>query len=255
MAQKVNICGLCTSTLPKLTAKESDAMLKRLKGGEPELREEFLYKNMRLVLSMVQRYSGSKENADDLFQVGMLGLVKALDNFDVNLGVMFSTYAVPMILGEMRRFLRDSTALKVGRGLRDIAYRTIQAREEMEARSTQEASLFEIAKELNVPYRDVVSALDAIAEPLSLYEQVYSDGEDSLMVLDQISDKKDENTYIDTYVLKDEMKKLPEKERLVLELRYFQGQTQNEISKSLNISQAQISRLEKSGIERMRAAF
>lgn len=255
MSNKVVISGICTSQLPKLTAKQSEELLKRIKNGETHLREEFLMGNVRLVLSMVQRFKIDKDIADDLFQVGMLGLIKALDNFDVTLNVRFSTYAVPMVLGEIRRFLRDSTALKVGRSLRDIAYRAMQARDKLEIGRTSEVSLMEIASEIEVPYKDVVCALDAIAEPVSIYESVYSDGEDSIMVVDQLSNDEGEEVLLDNLTLKDEIKKLPQKEREIIIMRYFKGNTQMEISKALNISQAQVSRLEKSAIAHLRKAF
>ncbi|HHU43174.1 MAG: sigma-70 family RNA polymerase sigma factor [Bacillota bacterium] len=255
MSNKVVISGICTSQLPKLDAKASEELLKRIKNGETELREEFLMGNIRLVLSMVQRFHTDKDIADDLFQVGMLGLIKALDNFDINMDVRFSTYAVPMILGEIRRFIRDSTALKVGRSLRDIAYRVMQARDKLEEGRESEVSLMEIAKEIDVPYKDVVCALDAIAEPVSIYESVYSDGDDSILVVDQLKCDKDEDDLLNSITLKDEINNLPEKEREILYLRYFKGDTQMEISKKLNISQAQVSRLEKSAIAHLRKAF
>lgn len=255
MSNKVVISGMCTSQLPKLTAKQSEDLIKRIKNGETHLREEFLIGNIRLVLSMVQRFRIDKDIADDMFQVGVLGLIKALDNFDVTLNVRFSTYAVPMVLGEIRRFIRDSTALKVGRSLRDVAYRAMQARDKLEIGRSSEVSLMEIAQEIDVPYRDVVCALDSIAEPVSIYESVYSDGEDSILVVDQLSADKDEEDMLDNLTLKDEIKKLPPKEKQILVMRYFKGDTQMEISQQLNISQAQVSRLEKSAIAHLRKAF
>ncbi len=255
MSNKVVISGMCTSQLPKLTAKQSEELIKRIKNGETHLREEFLIGNIRLVLSMVQRFRIDKDIADDLFQVGVLGLIKALDNFDVTLNVRFSTYAVPMVLGEIRRFIRDSTALKVGRSLRDVAYRAMQARDKLEIGRSCEVTLMEIAQEIEVPYQDVVCALDAIAEPVSIYESVYSDGEDSILVVDQLSSDKDEDDMLDNLTLKSEIKKLPPKEKQILMMRYFKGDTQMEISQKLNISQAQVSRLEKSAISHLRKAF
>ncbi len=255
MSYKVVITGISTSDLPRLTAKESEEMLKRIKNGETNLREKFLEGNMRLVLSMVQRYKSEKDNADDLFQVGMLGLIKALDNFDVSLNVRFSTYAVPMIIGEIRRYLREGTCMKVGRGLRDVAYKAMQARDRLELSRTNEVTLTEIAEEIDVPYREVVSALDAISEPVSIYDSVYSDSDDSLLVVDQISDDRDMDTVLNEITLSEEISKLPERERNVLLLRYYQGKTQMEISAKLNMSQAQVSRLEKSAIQRLKAAF
>lgn len=255
MSNKVTISGISTSELPKLTAKESDVLLRRIKNGEENLREEFLTGNMRLVLSMVQRFKTDKDIADDLFQVGMIGLIKALDNFDVSLNVRFSTYAVPMILGEIKRFIRDGTALKVGRGLRDVAYRAMQAREKLESEGNREAGLMEIAAEIDVPYVDVVAALDAIAEPVSIYEAAYNDGEDSVLVLDQLSDGFSSEEMIERFTLKESIKALPEKEKQVIVLRYYVGKTQTEIAERLKISQAQVSRLEKSAIGRISEAF
>ncbi len=255
MSHKVTITGISTSQLPKLTAKESEELLLRIKNGEENLRDTFIEGNMRLVLSMVQRFRSDKGCSDDLFQVGMLGLIKALDNFDVTLNVRFSTYAVPMILGEIRRYLREGTALKVGRNQRDIAYKAMQARDKLELSKSNEVTLNEIAAEICVPYREVVSALDAISEPVSLYEAAYNDGEDSITVMDQISDSITEEDVLNNLTLKEEIKKLPEREKSVIKMRYFLGKTQMEISNALNISQAQVSRLEKSAIEHLKTAF
>jgi len=256
MSYKVVITGVSTSELPHLSAKESEEMLLKIKSGEENLREKFLEGNMRLVLSMVQRFKTDRNNADDLFQVGMLGLIKALDNFDVTLNVRFSTYAVPMILGEIRRYIREGSGLKVGRNLRDIAYKAMQAREKLEAENPKkEATLTEIAEEIDVPYREVVSALDAISEPVSIYESVYNDSDDALMVVDQISDKNDIDAVINSAALSEEIGKLPEREKNVLLLRYYKGKTQMEISEELDMSQAQVSRLEKSAIQKLKEAF
>lgn len=255
MSNKVVISGVDTSQLPKLTASESEALLRRIKNGETHLREEFLMGNMRLVLSMVQRFRIDKDIADDLFQVGMLGLIKALDNFDVSLNVRFSTYAVPMVLGEIKRFIRDSSTMKVGRGLRDVAYRAMQARDKLEIGRNSEVSLMEIAKEIEIPYREVVSALDAIAEPISIFESAYSDGDDSILVVDQLRGGKDGDDMVNSVALSSELEKLPERERNVIMLRYFKGKTQMEISQELDISQAQVSRLEKSAISKLSEAF
>lgn len=255
MSYKVVITGISTDSLPKMSAKESETMIRRIKNGETELREKFLEGNMRLVLSMVQRFRSEKNNADDLFQVGMLGLIKALDNFDVDQNVRFSTYAVPMIIGEIRRFIRESSGFKIGRSIRDVAYRAMQAREKLELSRVNEVTLTEIAQEIDVPYAEVVSALDAISEPVSIYDSVYSDGEDSVMVVDQISDGTDMESVLNGTALKEEIDKLPVREKEVLLLRYYKGRTQMEISDKLNMSQAQVSRLEKSAIERLREAF
>lgn len=255
MSLKVEISGLNTSDLPHLTAKESQEMLKRIRNGETELREAFLLGNMRLVLSIVQRYKGTKESADDLFQVGMLGLMKATDHFNVDLGVMFSTYAVPMVQGEIRRFIREGTAMKVGRNIRDVAYRALQAREKLEKESSKEASLTEISEELNLPIREVVASLDAIADPVSIYDSVYSDADDALLVVDQLTDGKGETELLNEITLKQAIDDLPEKERLIIRLRYYSGHTQTEISDALRMSQAQVSRLEKCAIEHLKEAF
>jgi RNA polymerase sporulation-specific sigma factor len=255
MAQKVVITGICTSELPKYTAKETEEMLRAIKNGDTALRDKFIEGNLRLVLSMVQRFRTDKISADDLFQVGIIGLIKALDNFNIDLGVRFSTYAVPMILGEIKRYIRESTALKVGRSVRDIAYKAMTAREKLESGGTKEASLTEIADEICVPYAEVVGALDAISDPVSIYESVYSDGEDSMLVLDQISDPENEEDKLNKMTLREGIEQLPERERKIIQMRYFQGKTQTEISEELDMSQAQISRLENSAIRELRSAF
>lgn len=255
MAQKVVITGLSTTDLPKYSSKEIENMLLRIKKGETQLKDKFIEGNMRLVLSMVQRFRTDKVSADDLFQVGILGLMKALDNFNVNLNVRFSTYAVPMILGEMRRYIRESTALKVGRGIRDIAYRAMSARERLESTATNEVSLAEIAAEICVPYAEVVGALDAISDPVSIYDSVYSDGEEGMLVVDQISDPESEEDKMNKITLREGIDRLPDREKQVIKMRYFQGKTQTEISQELNMSQAQVSRLENSAIKQLKAAF
>ncbi len=252
-SHKVRITGVNTSTLRMLTAKESEALLRRIKSGEENLRELFIEGNMRLVLSLVQRFCTDKVSPDDMFQVGVLGLIKALDNFNVDLNVRFSTYAVPMILGEIRRYIRESTALKVGRGVRDIAYKAMQARNKLEREKT-DVDLCEIAAEISVPYAEVIGALDAISEPISLYERTYNDDE-SMLVVDKLKDPKGEEELIERLALRGEISKLPDREQKVINMRYFQGKTQTEISEELSISQAQISRLEKSAIGKLRTAF
>jgi len=252
-SHRVRITGVDTSSLPVLCAKESEEILRRIKNGEEGLRDFFIEGNMRLVLSLVQRFGAERVSPDDMFQVGVLGLIKALDNFNVDLNVRFSTYAVPMILGEIRRYIRESTALKVGRSVRDIAYRAMQARSSLE-KEKPDVDLCEIAAEINVPYVEVVGALDAISEPISLYEPSYND-EESMLVVDKIKDPQGEEELIDRLALSSEISKLPERERKVIDMRYYQGKTQTEISEELSISQAQISRLEKSAIEKLRTAF
>lgn len=255
MAQKVVITGITTENLPRYSAKEIEEMLARIKRGEESLREKFIEGNIRLVLSMVQRFRTDKVYGDDLFQVGMLGLIKALDNFNIDYNVKFSTYAVPMILGEMKRYIRESTALKVGRGIRDIAYKAMSARERLESTTTKEIGLEEIAAEINVPYAEVVSALDAISDPISIYDAAYSDGEDSVLVVDQLSDAESEEDKMDKISLRESIERLPDREKAVINMRYYMGKTQTEISKELKMSQAQISRLENSAIKQLRQAF
>lgn len=255
MAHKVVITGISTADLPKYTGKEIDDMLRRIKSGETDLRDAFIEGNMRLVLSMVQRFKTDKVSADDLFQVGILGLIKALDNFNIRLNVRFSTYAVPMILGEMKRFIRESTALKVGRGIRDIAYRAMTARDRLELTATKEVSLEEIASEIAIPYEEVVGALDAISDPVSIYESVFSDGEEGMLVVDQISDPEGEEERFDKITLREGIDRLPDREKQIIKMRYYQGKTQMEISEELNVSQAQVSRLENNAIKQLKAAF
>ncbi len=253
---RVTICGIDTSTLPKLNSKECDELLKRIKAGDREARDLFLRANMRLVLSCVGRFSKSQESADDLFQVGMVGLLKALENFDITLDVRFSTYAVPMILGEIKRVLRDRTTIKVSRSLRDTAYRALKARERMIENSVNEPNMAEIAEEIGVPIGEVACALDAVSEPISFYEPVYSDGEESMALLDQLADKKENSeNWSERISLYEALKQVPERELEVVKLRYFDGRTQIEISKEVGISQAQVSRLEKSALQRIRAAL
>jgi len=256
MALRVEICGIETSKLPKLSAKESKELLEKIKAGDEEARDYFIFANMRLVLSLVQRFDNKNISSDDLFQVGCVGLLKAINNFDITLNVMFSTYAVPMIIGEIRRFLRDRTSIKVSRSMRDLAYQAIQARDRLSINSEAQPSLAEIAEELDINVREVACALDAISEPVSIYEPVYSEGEDTILLLDQLNDNSSPSeTLIENVSLKDAINSLPERERKVLELRYFKGKTQVEISQEVNISQAQVSRLEKSAINRMKAFF
>lgn len=253
MAHKVNVCGLDTNKLPKLTAKESEVYLQRIREGDKEAREVFLLANMRLVLSMVHRFSESTADPDDLFQVGCLGLVKALNHFDPRFGVMFSTYAVPMILGEIRRFVRESNGIKVSRSLRDTAYRAMQAKESLERKNVADPSLYEIAEEMDVPVKEVVCALDAISAPMSLYDPISGDGTDCLLVVDSVEGEKnpDEN-WTESIDLRDALFRLPEAEKEVIAQRYYQGRTQMEVSRGMGISQAQVSRLENNAIKRLR---
>lgn len=256
MSNKVVICGVDTSTLPKLKGKELAELMTKIKGGDLEARQLFMYGNMRLVLSVVQRFNIKRENVDDVFQVGIVGLIKAIDNFDESFNVKFSTYAVPMIIGEIRRFLRDNTSMRVSRSLRDIAYRALQARERLSLGKVEEPSLDAIAKELDMPVWQVVNALDAISDPVSLYEPVYNDGVESVLVMDQIGDVKNSNeNVIEMLSLREAIWKLGKREKDILRLRYFLGKTQIEISDEVGISQAQVSRLEKNALEQIRKSL
>ncbi len=253
---RVTICGVDTSTLPKLTASESDALIRQIQQGDASAKELFLRANMRLVLSVVGRFSKSPESADDLFQVGMVGMLKALDNFDTTLGVRFSTYAVPMIIGEIKRSLRDRTTIKVSRSMRDTAYRALKAREQLVETSVKEPELYEIAEEIGVPLSEVACALDAVSEPVSFYEPVFSDGDEGMTLMDQVADKKENaDSWSEKISLYEALKEVPERELNVVKLRYFEGKTQIEISDIVGISQAQVSRLEKSAIARLKRAL
>lgn len=255
MAHKVVICGINTSALPKLTGKEALSLMRKVKEGDELARQKFITSNLRLVLSVVQRYAGKAGySMDDLFQVGCVGLVKSVDNFDVSLNVKFSTYAVPMIIGEIRRFLRESNSMRVSRGIRDVAYLALQARERLERESMgEEVTLEQIAKEINLPVGQVVYCLDAINEPLSLNEPVYNDGSDTILVMDQIKDKNNtDERWIENVSLNDAIARLDERERDILTKRYFEGKTQMEVSEEVGISQAQVSRLEKNAVGRIR---
>ncbi len=253
MANKVVICGIDTSTLPKVSNEQMIDLLKKCQNKDSTAREQCIFYNMRLVLSLVQRFNIQKDSIDDVFQVGMVGLIKAIDNFNPNLGVQFSTYAVPMIIGEIRRFQRDRTSIKVTRSLRDIAYRALQAKEELEKSSTTEASVVDIAKKINEKPHTVSDSLYAIMDPVSIFDNVYSDGEDSLQLFDQIKDPKStEENWIEKTILSDGMKGLPQREKDILYLRYFAGKTQTEISNEIGISQAQVSRLEKDAIKHIK---
>ena len=250
---KVEICGVNTAKLPILTNQQKEELFDRIGNGDKAAREEFINGNLRLVLSIVQRFSGSGENVDDLFQIGCIGLIKALDNFDRTLQVKFSTYAVPMILGEIRRYLRDSSQIRVSRSLRDIAYKALYAKEEYVKKNQKEPTIQEIAEEIGIEKEDIVVALDAIQSPVSLYEPVYNEGGDTLYVMDQISDKKNkEEAWIEEISLNEAMKRLPERERQIVDLRFFKGRTQIEVAGELKISQAQVSRLEKNALKSMR---
>ena len=253
MLSKVEICGVDTAGLPLLTAAESDELMRRLKEGDEEARRRFIVGNMRLVLSLVKRFWAKNANADDVFQAGCIGLLKAIDGFDPNLGVRFSTYGVPMILGEIKRFLRDGNSLRVSRSIRDTAYKVLKARESIEERD-EEATIEKIAAEMHVKEKEVVYALDAISDPVSLFDPVYNNKSgDTLMLMDQIYDEKNnDEVWTEHAALSEAMEKLDERERKILFLRYYEGKTQTEISDEIGISHAQVSRLEKSAISSIR---
>ena len=253
MAGRVSISGLDTSTLPKLSLLEQEKLMKKVKEGSSGAREEFVIANMRLVLSVLQKYYTNKGNYDDLFQIGCVGLIKAIDNFNVAIGVKFSTYAVPMIMGEIRRFLRDTNSLRVSRSIRDTAYQVLRAREELEAELDLEVSLEDIAQKLDKPLREVVCSLDAVSSPVSLYEPVYNSGGDTILLMDQIGDTKNtDEKWTDNVALETAIEKLNERERQILYLRYYEGKTQVEISEGVGISQAQVSRLEKNALKQIK---
>ncbi len=250
---KVEICGVNTSKLPLLKASEKEALFALIETGDQSARQQYIEGNLRLVLSVIKRFSSSNENVDDLFQIGCIGLIKAIDNFDSSLNVKFSTYAVPMIIGEIRRFLRDNNSIRVSRSLKDTAYKAIYAKENLIRKNSKEPSLEEIATEIGINKEDIVYALDAIQNPVSLYEPIFTDGGDTLYVMDQISDKKNkEETWVEHLSLSDAMKKLSARENEIITLRFFEGKTQMEVADIIGISQAQVSRLEKNALKVMR---
>ena len=256
MISKVEICGVNTSKLPVLTSKEKDELFIKIKQGDMEARETFIKGNLRLVLSVIQRFGGRGENVDDLFQVGCVGLIKAIDNFDITLNVQFSTYAVPMIIGEIRRYLRDNNMVRVSRSVRDLAYKVIQYRDKALKENQKEPTIDEIAKALEVGKEEIAFSLDAIQSPVSLQEPVYNDGSDSLYIMDQISDNKNtEEGWADNITITEAMKKLNDREKMIITKRFFDGRTQMEVADEIGISQAQVSRLEKSAIERIRMLY
>ena len=249
MQGKVEIAGVNTAKLKVLKNEETMALLRRTKEGDQAARQELIEGNLRLVLSVIQRFSSRGENADDLFQVGCVGLIKAIDNFDINQPVRFSTYGVPMIIGEIRRYLRDNSAIRVSRSMRDTAYRVLQVRDQLIARDQREPTVEQIAQELEIPREEVVFAMDAIVDPVSLYEPVYSDGGDAICVMDQVRDTKNtDESWIDHIALKEAIRKLDDREKRILSLRFYEGKTQMEVSAEVGISQAQVSRLEKGAI-------
>lgn len=252
---KVEICGVNTQDLPILGEQEKTELFRQVRAGVPGARERYIRGNLRLVLSIVQRFNGSAENMDDLFQIGCIGLIKAIDNFQPDTyDVRFSTYAVPMILGEVKRFLRDtSSSIRVSRSMRDIAYKAIYARESLMKKNSREPSITEIAAEIGIPREEIVSAMDAVQTPVSLYDPVYTDNGDALYVMDQISDKKSrEENWVENLALQDALDRLPEREYRIIRMRFYDGKTQMEVAQEIGISQAQVSRLEKSALRGMR---
>ena len=249
MQGKVEIAGVNTAKLKVLKNDETMALLRRTKEGDQEARRQLIEGNLRLVLSVIQRFASRGENVDDLFQVGCVGLIKAIDNFDINQPVRFSTYGVPMIIGEIRRYLRDNSAIRVSRSMRDTAYRVLQVRDRLIAENQREPTVEQIAKELDIPREEVVFAMDAIVDPVSLYEPVYSDGGDAICVMDQVRDTKNtDEDWTDRIALKEALKRLDPRERKILSLRFYEGKTQMEVSAEVGISQAHVSRLEKGAI-------
>lgn len=251
MKPRVEICGIDTSKLPTLTHEESNALIRRAQSGDQTAKDEFVTANLRLVLSLVQRFYGKKQSIDDIFQVGCIGLIKAMENFNLSYNLRFSTYAVPMIIGEIRRFLRDSSALRVSRSIRDTAYRALQVRHDLETTSDREASYEEIAACMNIPVKDVTYAMDAISDPMSLFDPVYHDGDETVMIMDQICDESSTDKWMRDIELSEALEKLEQREKQILYLRFYDGKTQMEVSEEIGISQAQVSRIEKSAISEL----
>ena len=250
---KVDLCGVNTSKLKTLTSEEKTSLLKKAKSGDKKAREELIHGNLRLVLSIIQRFSGKSGEADDLFQVGCIGLMKAIDNFDTEIGVKFSTYAVPMIIGEIRRYLRDNNMLRVSRGMRDLAYRALSAKEELAGTMLREPTAEDIAEKLGKKPRDVAEALESIMEPISLYDPIYGENGDALYVMDQIRDEDaSDELWLENIALSEALRKLSEREKNIIRMRFYRGKTQMEIADEIGISQAQVSRIEKSALERIR---
>ncbi len=256
MLNKVEICGVNTSNLPLLSKEEKEALFIKIKAGDEEARNTFINGNLRLVLSVIQRFYGRGENADDLFQVGCVGLIKAIDNFDLSQNVQFSTYAVPMIIGEVKRYLRDNNSIRVSRSVRDLAYKVIQFKEKYTKENGKEPNVEEIAKELDVTKEDIAFSLDAIQDPVSLQEPVYNDGSESIYIMDQVKDSKNtDELWAEKMTIKGAMEKLNEKERMIINKRFFDGRTQMEVAEEIGISQAQVSRLEKTAIQHIKRLY
>ena len=252
MANKVVICGIDTSTLPKCNNEKLVELMNKIKTGDNNAREEFIMYNLRLVLSIVQRFSANKNNSDDIFQVGIIGLIKSIDNFNTDIGVKFSTYAVPMIIGEIRKYLRDSNSIKITRSVRDVAYKALQAKEKILATTNKEATIEEIAKETGISEKEIADAMDAISEPISLYDTVFHDNGDTMLIMDQIKDTSTDDKILERTVLKQALKSLGKREQQIPFLRYYAGKTQMEISDKIGISQAQVSRLEKDALKEIK---
>ena len=253
MINKVEICGVNTSKLPVLSNQKMREFLQRVREGDNDARDKLIHGNLRLVLSVIQRFNNRGESVDDLFQVGCIGLMKAIDNFDLSQNVKFSTYAVPMIIGEIRRYLRDNNPIRVSRSLRDVAYKALQVRDTLINKNSREPSISEIADELKLPREEIVYALDAIQEPVSLFEPIYHDNGDPIFIMDQVSDERNQDsTWLEGISIREAMGKLSERERLILRLRFFEGRTQMEVADEIGISQAQVSRLEKAALKHMR---
>ncbi|MBE7021730.1 MAG: RNA polymerase sporulation sigma factor SigG [Ruminococcaceae bacterium] len=253
MANKVEICGVNTSKLPVLSNEEKMELFEKIKQGDMDAREKFIGGNLRLVLSVIQRFNNRGENLDDLFQIGCIGLIKAIDNFDTSHQVKFSTYAVPMIIGEIRRYLRDNNQIRVSRSMRDIAYKTLKAKEEYITRHAKEPTIEELAKILGLAKEDIVFALESIQDPISLHEPAYNDGTDTIFVMDQVKDTKNtDEQWLEKIALSEAMKRLTEREKHIISLRFFSGKTQMEVAEEIGISQAQVSRLEKGALDRMK---
>ena len=249
---KVEICGVNTAKLPVLKEQEKLELIRRAQQGDQEARQKMIAGNLRLVLSVVQRFAGRKESMDDLFQVGCIGLIKAVDGFNTELGVRFSTYGVPMIVGEIRRFLRDNNTVRVSRSVRDLAYKAMQMREELQKKLGREPTMEEIAAEMDQPIAAITVALESVVDPISLYEPVYNDGGDPIFVMDQIGDEGGEDSWVSSIVFRQTMQQLTEREKKIMALRFLQGKTQVEVASEVGISQAQVSRLEKNALERIK---
>ncbi len=256
MINKVEIANVNTSKLQVLTSDETKELFKLMKNGDKDAREKIINGNLKLVLSVIQRFGGRGENADDLFQIGCVGLIKAIDNFDTSLDIQLSTYAVPMIIGEIRRYLRDNNMVRVSRSIRDLAYKVLQAKEKLTREKGKEPTIEEIAKELNVDKEEIIVSLDAIQDPVSLQEPVYNDGQESLYVMDQVKDKKNtDELWTENITMSEALKRLNDKERMIIDKRFFEGRTQMEVADEIGISQAQVSRLEKTALEHMRRLY